>query len=793
MVGAADEAVALRPGADVPRVAMLERLLIGMTRWLLRCRIAVLAVWLLPLPMLVYGTYHVNERLKATIPSRAGSDSSIVSRLRAHEFPRQAQYSVQVTFHHPRWTVDDAPFAQSAARVHAALRPLPCVRLVTAWPELPLRGHFVSPDGHTQLSMVEFELPPDDHVGAERCVLDVRRVLNAVRASLPLRDLELLVTGAPAVDLDVGRLVRRDGFRAELVVALASLVLLVWMFRSVAAAFLPLVTSGLAVMTCMTVVWAVAAAVRLSVYVSTVATMTGLALGLDYALMYVTRFREEREAGRPLAEALEVTAATAGRAIVGASGLVLVGFAGLLIPDLGFARSMGLAGVLTVIATLAATLTLLPVLLSLIHRALDWPRWGWFRASHAAADRFWNRWSRLVLRRPGWAVAGGVLVVALCAPYLAELRLRNPRHEVIPGEAEARRGLGRVLEVTGEGDLYPISVVVRAADGRTFRDPQRQQAFLKLLQRVREWPEVSQVQSADLLMNLSVEVFGVRLGYGFGEGFAGRFVSRNADHVLFNVLAGTSDDAVLSALVRRLRAELPRLLANVDPGLRAWVGGGPARDAETRTGLADALPLMIPAVALAAGLLMSLLFRSVVVPLKALLLNAASLATTYGILVLVFQRGWGLAALGVVGPPPGALNFTTPVLLFCILFGVSMDYEVFLVSRIQEAYRRWVGGFDRPERREAAHREAIHEGLSRTGGIITNAALVATLTFAAFVSGSLLPMKEMGFALAVAVALDATLIRMLLVPALLRFLGHRTWWWPFGAGRPGGGAPRRAG
>ncbi len=757
---------------------MLEHGLTETTRWILRHRIAVLVAWLLPLPLLVYGTAHVNERLKSTGSSQAGGDSWTVSRLLEQEFPRQAQPSVQVTFHDDGRTADDPGFAATVARVGEALRRLKCVDDTTTWPALPLRRQFVSQDGHTQLMVAQLALGPGDRAGERQCVVEARRVLWAVRAGSPTPDAELSVTGGSAVDLDVGQLVRRDSFRAELVVALACAVLLAWMLGSALGALLPLVTAGAAVMACLTGIWTVADAAQLSVHVSGMATMTGLALGLDYALLYMTRFRQEREAGRSVADALSTTAATAGRAILGSGALVATGFAGLLIPDLGFARSMGLAGLLTVVLALGTTLTLLPALLSVAAHALDWPRWGWLRRSHGANDRLWERWSGFVLRRPALPVAGGMLLISLCAPCATQLQVRNPRHEVVPPEAESRRGLGRVIEVTGEGALYPIRVVVRAEEGLTFRDPGQQRAFLALLERVRSWPEVSDVQSADLLMKYSVEILGVRLGYGFGEGFAGRFISRDADYASFNVLAKGADDPALAALVVRLRSGLPRLLAETAPGLRAWVGGGPARDWEIRTGLADALPTMIPVVAMAAFILMALLFRSLVVPLKALLLNAASLATTFGILVLVFQHGWGLGLLGVAGPPPGALCFTTPVLLFCILFGVSMDYEVFLVSRIQEAYRRRAAGNAGPLERDRAHREAIHEGLSRTGAVITSAALVATLTFAAFVSGSLLPMKEMGFALALAVALDATLVRMMLVPAVLRFLGRRTWWWP---------------
>ncbi|MBI5501441.1 MAG: MMPL family transporter [Deltaproteobacteria bacterium] len=762
---------------------MLGRWLVGLTHFLLRHRLAVLIVWLVPLPLLAHGSLHVSERLKSIIVSREGAPSSEVARLLGREFPRQAQFVAEITFHDPRWTADDKPFRESRDVVHEAVRGRPCVKLLTTWPELPLRSIFVSPDGHTQLSLVEIVAAPNEFDTAERCVVELRRMIREVRAGLPLPDLELLVTGPPAVDRDVGRLVREDTLRAEVIVALAGLVLLVWVFRSAAAAFLPIVTAGLGMMTCLTVVYFVGAEVRLSVYVSTVSTMTGLALGLDWALLYVTRFREEREAGKPPDEALAVAAGTAGRAVLGSGGLVLVGFSGLLVPDVDLSRSIGLAGMLTVVCTLLSTLTLTPPLLSLLGRGIDWPRWGWFRASHAAVDRFWVRWSRLVLRRPIVPLLIGAAIVVPFAPHLASLGVQNPRHEVIPKDLEARRGLDRLLEVADEGALYPIIVVLHAGDGRSFEDKGRQREVLRIFERLRAWPEVGKVQSADLLMPLSFNVFGVRLGYGFGDGFAGRFVGRNGDYLSLNVMARTSDDPTLSALVDKLDRELPAVLAAESPGLTALVGGAPARDSETRDGLLGGLPAMIPLIGAAAFVLMALLFRSLVIPVKALLLNAVSLATVFGILVLVFQEGWGLTLFGIHGSAAAGLNFITPVLLFCVLFGVSMDYEVFLVARIREEYLARTRPGDAPAALNAAHREAIAEGLSRTGGTITNAALVAFVTFAAFLSGSLRPMQEMGFALAVAVALDATLVRMMLVPAILHLLGRHSWLWPGRRGR----------
>jgi RND superfamily putative drug exporter len=338
--------------------------------------------------------------------------------------------------------------------------------------------------------------------------------------------------------------------------------------------------------------------------------------------------------------------------------------------------------------------------------------------------------------------------------------------------------MDRIVEVAGVGQLFPVTAVIQIKGGGSWKEKARQQKLIKILDEIRTWPEVAKVQSADLFVKLSVNLFGLRLGLGFGDGFSGRFLSKNLDHVSMDILAKKVDDLTFDRLVKRLRDRLPEMLAD-DPALVGWVGGNPSVAWETKTHLTASLPTMIPIVIVVAFLLMALFFRSLVIPTKAVLLNVLSLATTFGILVLVFQHGWGIWILGVQGPIPGALSIITPVVLFCVLFGVSMDYEVFLVARIQEAYQRFVAdGATDAEARVQAHRTAIHEGLSRTGGIITNAALVMVLTFAAFLSGSLLPMKEIGFALALAVLIDATLVRMMLVPAILTLVGPATWFWP---------------
>jgi RND superfamily putative drug exporter len=758
---------------------MLENSLARMTAWLVRHRLVVLICAILPLPFLIYGYLNIQSVLKSIVGSNDESHSTIVSKKLAERFSRQVQFMAQITFHHDKLTADDAPYDESVVRVNKTAESLGCVRKVITFPELPKREVLISKDGHTQISLIEIGVPVNAYTAAEECVAKIRKRLEPVKRALPARGMEVLITGTPAVNLDIGKIVKADSRRAEIIVIFFAFFLLIWMFRSASASVLPLITALLAVTSTLTVCYLFGLVWRISIYVSNVSTMTGLALGLDYALLYVTRFKEELDQGRETAEALEITARTAGKAILGSGTLVMFGFGGLFLPNLIFPRSVALAGVLSVFFTLFWTLLFVPVLLSYWRPTLDWPRWRWFHASHAAVDRFWERWATMVLKRPVIPILLAALIVGACAPYVFSMKVYNPRHEIIPTRVEARQGVDRIVDVIGVGQIYPITVLVELKDGTTWKDKKRQERVLAVLKEVRTWPNVDIVRSADMLMSLSVELFGKRIGMDFGEGFAAKFLSDDYKILSIDVHAKDVDDQKLSRLVVLLRDKLPAQYAD-DPGVKVWIGGRPAMSWETLTLLVDSLPTMIPMVVVLSLILMALLFKSFVISFKAVVLNVLSMSTTFGVLVLVFQYGYGISLLGHDGAPPGALSLATPIVMFCVLFGVSMDYEVFLVSRVQEAWKRLGGPEASPEEQDRIHRAALHEGISRTGGIITNAAFLMVLTFVAFLSGSLLPMKEMGFSLALAVALDATLVRMMLVPAVLRLAGRRTWWWPFG-------------
>lgn len=757
---------------------MLESAIDRLTRAMVRRRWLVLVLWAALVPLFVHGFMNVSSKLLTIVKTTEAAQSTFVFRAKAKRFEKQSQFLALVTLHHPGKKYDDKEFDQTARAVHQKLRPIKCVKALTAYEDLPFPQLFMSKDGHSQVSLIEMGVRMNDYFEAGECVNAIRAGVKASRKTWQLHDMEVLVSGPPAIDVDVGRLLRADSQRAELIVGFVALFLLVWMFRSASAAFLPLITALLGVSGSLTVVFFVADHVDLSLYVSIVSSMTGLGLGLDYALLYVSRFREERDKGLEPTDAIAKAAATAGKAILGSGILVMMGFGGLLIPEVQFVRSVGLGGILVVFFTLCSTLILLPALLSFWHPTMAWPRWGWFLESHRRVDRFWEWWSRSVLKIPLVLAAVGLLVVGLCGPHLFQLQVKNPRHEAIPKTLESRQGIERFIGILGEAQLYRLENMVEIRGEGTWDDKGRQKLLHAVIAQLRKWPEIDRVDSASMMTELTGGLM------GWGTGIAERFVTRDKKVLSMDIYGKDGSDEAMNRLVAKLRRELPRLFGS-DPSIRTYVGGEQATFYETMGGIKAAIPIMFPVLALCAFVFMAFFFRSVVIPIKALVLNCLSLFSTFGILVLVFQHGYGLSLLGYTGAPPGALAVATPILLFGIVFGVSMDYEVFLMTRIQESYRRRVTDASTPAERKQAHSDAIYEGMSRTGGIITNAALIMVITFAAFISGTVLPMKEMGFALALAVALDATLVRMMLVPAVLKLLGTRTWYWP-GAGKTKG-------
>jgi RND superfamily putative drug exporter len=605
-------------------------------------------------------------------------------------FPEERVERELAIVHSQSLTVEDEAFARATGRLSRRLRAEEAV---------------VSPDGHAAL----LRFPLGDLAEAERLVQSV--------GAAPQIDAELY--GGEIVERDFNEASKQDLLKGETFGAATALFVLVLVFGAVVGAVVPLLLGLVAIVVSLGLATLVGQAVDLSIFVTNVIGGMGLALGIDYSLFVVSRFREERARGLERAAAIAAAGATASRAVLFSGFAVAVALLGILfVPDTVL-RSLGIGATIVAAVSVLAALTLLPALLALLGDRVNAGRVPLARRAAASGDaegRFWGGVARRVMRRPLPSLVAVLAVLLALAAPVVDLETSRLGVETLPEERPARQGYDLLLETFGYGAAFPTRIVV--PDG----DP-------------------------------SGVVAAVRSDRRFGT----PRVRRSDGVALVEApLAGDPLGEEAFAAVRDLRERLPEdvLVAGVTAANLDYVD-------ETNA----ARPAVFAFVFGMSFLLLLVAFRSVVVPVKAILLNLLSVGAAYGALVLVFVKGVGNALFGL--DQVEAVEVWVPVFLFSILFGLSMDYHVFLLSRIRE---RFVLTGD--------NERAVAFGIASTGRIITGAALIIIVVFCGFALGDLVMFQQMGFGVAVALLLDATLIRSVLVPAAMKLLGRWNWYLP---------------
>ena len=674
----------------------------------------------------------------------------------------------------------------------AALAREPYVREVT-WFGSTGDSSLLSADHRTALALVTLRVAAADSV--LKLVVPLRAVVRRALTTFPDgAQYRALVTGDTPLERDMLTVTTEDVTRSELRLLPVAAVILYFACGSLAGAALPLVVGFVAIAVALAIIDFLAGVVPMSIYVLNVATMIGLGVGIDYSLLMLRRFREELARGVPVDESVVRTLSTAG-ATVATSGLcVAVGFAGLLVTPLVETRSIGAGGLVVVAVAVALALTLLPALLAVLGTRLERGRitLGWARqesrvnsrlgsiseltdatplqrqgrAAASAADStgMWMRWASLVTRRPGWALLAGALVLAALIAPARSLRIGLPARHWWPAQTEAGQGLDLLARVGGVGYVQPVRIVVdwphdlgRSAVGfGALRGLRALSDSLAADPRVREVHSLVGLRSHTSLLEYLLWYSDLAAARAREPAALDRFLSVDGRATRLDVvLADTT--SLLTAMdvvhrARRLAAAPPPALA----GARILVGGYVAQNVDFQDDMLRRLPLVAGVILGATALMLGVVFRSVLIPLKAIVLTALSVGATLGLLVLVYQRGTnGTAAIFVA----------VPVLVFAVVFGLGMDYEVFLLSRIKETFD---SGAD--------DARATIAGLSSTAGVITAAALLMIVVFGAFAFARVLVIRLLGFGLAAAVLLDATVIRLLLVPAVMRLAGRWNWW-----------------
>jgi putative drug exporter of the RND superfamily len=674
--------------------------------------------------------------------------------------------TIGFVFSDPRRPATDPAFREAVERALAPLKTDKRVaRIRTAWDSQPPEAARLSRDGHRTLVSVEL-------TGREPAFASMTfgglppGLYTAIRGQVRSDTLEILATGPAAMNYDFYQVTRSDLRRSELVVLPLVLVLLLVVFGSGVAAMLPVVVGLLAVAVGLAGTLLLGRVMPVSGYAANIVSMIGLGVAIDYSLFVVTRFREELRSA-PVPEALTRTLQTAGRAVVFSGLTVAIGLASLLILRMNTISSLGLAGMIVVAAAVAYSLTFLAALLAILGPRVDALRVPFVGRPGGRQDsRFWHRVAGFVMERP-WPIVLPVVALLVAAGLpLQHLRLGAGDATTLPADRESRRG-SEILRAQFPGaDTNPIVLVLRYREGSPLAAA-RVRALYDLTRWIRTLPDVKRIDSiVDLAPGITreqyVQIAAVPPAFR-PPGLDVAFAHMAGPHVVIVAvhthLPAASDEA--RVLVRRIRGDHPPIDADL------LLTGPTAFDLDFIDVVRAATPTAIGFVVVATYAALFLLLRSLLLPLKAIVMNMLSITASYGALVWIFQEGH-LAWLLDFTPAP--IETPIPLIMFCIIYGLSMDYEVLLLARTHE---EWL--------RTGDNAQAVAESLAHTGRLITGAALIMAGVFFGFgVANSVTMIKAMGIGMGVAVIVDATIVRALLVPATMHLLGRWNWWAPAG-------------
>jgi len=690
---------------------------------MLRHRWPVVAIWVVVLLAGGYSSSKLSSLLSNTF-TMPGTDSERARTILERHYGDRSDGAFTVVF-----KVRDATDAELRARLQAGL-----VRAAKRVPSgeprrlVPGGEHVLYGDIVSTLSIADAKNYTDD-------------VLNA----LPCGDGVMpYVTGQAAIQHDLDPIFNEDLKKGELLIAIPiALLILLIVFGLSASVTIPLLFAACTIMGTLGAVYVFAHFVTMATYVTNLVQLIGLGIAIDYSLLIVYRFREELHRTESKDDAIVRTMGTAGRAVLFSGGTVAIGLALLLFMPSPFMRSMGIGGFLIPLVSMAAAVTLQPALLSLYGRR------GVRRAAIVRRVRdsgrrgFWERLAAAIMKRPVAFLAGGAsLLVAIAIPVFA-LQLTPGSAKGIPQHPQAVHGFDILKRAVGAGALSPTQIVVDSGHAGGATAAPVQHSIGTLITGLKRDPEVRFVRYAPTQPWLDP---------------SGRYAQV--------VVAGHHEygEQEAQSFVHRLRDDIIPA-AGWPTSVRVLAGGGPPQGVDFIDRSYAVFPWLVLAVLVLTYLLLMRAFRSIILPLKAVLLNLLSVGASYGALVVVFKWGvgsdfWGLYQFQQV-------EAWIPIFLFAMLFGLSMDYEVFLVTRMREAW---------DETKDNAR--AVGLGLERTGRIVTAAAIVMVAAFSGFIAGRVVGLQEFGFGLAVAIFVDATIVRALLVPSLMALFGRYNWWLP---------------
>ena len=689
----------------------------------IRWRYAVVGIWVVAVVVLVLVAKHVGSETSdnLTLP---GTDSHSATELLSRRFPAQANGTNPVVMQTPAGAkLTDKRYADAVDATVKSLEKAPQVGGAVS-PLSKEGANFLSKDGRIGYIALTLRASPTE--------LTVDEAHDIVDAESPASDAGLKV----ATGGYVGQKVSKPSTHGSEAVGLtAAVIVLLFTFGTVVAMGLPIATALLGLASGLSIIALLGQVVDVPTVSPTLATMIGLGVGIDYALFLVTRHKAQMAGGIEVNESIARAVATSGGAVVFAGSTVIIALCSLLVAGIPLVTTLGYTAAISVLIAVVAAVTLLPALLAIIGHRIYSLKLPLPQPKHDERPHGWARWARFVADHPVPAVVVSVAVLLVLAAPARHLHLGQSDTGALPTDTTARQANDLLTEGFGPGTAGPLLVSVRLDKPATAGDP----------------------RLTDLRTTLQKQ-------HGVAS-VAAPLVNPQGTAAVYTVTPTTAPwDRQTEDLVRDLRSStLPA--ATQGTSMSANVGGQTAGYIDLADRISSKLPLVIGVVVgLACGLLL-LAFRSVAIPVKAGLMNLVSIGAAFGVLTAIFQDGKGLGAVGLSHTVP-VVSFV-PLMMFAILFGLSMDYEVFLMSHMQEHYRQ-----------SHDNHEAVVDGLAATARVITSVALIMVCVFGSFILNGDPTVKQFGVGLSVAIAVDATIVRCLLVPAVMAMMGDANWWMP---------------
>ncbi len=715
-----------------PKPALLERIARRSAAhpWL------VVGAWVL---LLVGSVLATSTLLGSALTTEQGftgePEAARASRLIQDELRGPPLVTETVIIRSEQLTVEDPEFRQMVTEVMADIRGLgdQAVQQAVSYLEAPQPEPFISEQGHATV------IPVTMAGGLDQADENIGGLMEIVDEADKSVAFEVLITGQSSIGADYERIAEADLLTGELFGSGIALIILLAVFGTLVAALLPLGLAILAIAMAVGLSALVGQLFELAFFVTNMITMMGLAVGIDYSLFIVSRFREERNEGRSVADAIGRTGTSATRAVLFSGTTVILALAGLVLVPITTFRSLAVGAILVVLVALAASLTLLPAAFSLLGDRIDSGKVPFLgRKGLGAGGRggFWDRVAHGVMNHPWISTIFAVSVLLLASVSYLGIEIGTAGVSSLPERAETKRGFEILQRDFSLGLVSPLEVAVVGEVAQ----PEVQQAMEELTALIAGDPSFSQPTRPP------------------------EFADNGRLGVLTYSLEEDPNARAAQEAVERVRGVyVPQAFGEIPA--EALVTGATAQAVDFSQIIDSYTPLVFAFILGLSFILLTVVFRSVVIPLKAIIMNLLSVGAAYGLLVLVFQEGYLRDLLGF--QQIDVIETWIPLFLFAILFGLSMDYQVFLLSRIREHYDNGAG-----------NRDSVAFGLRSTAGIITGAAAIMIAVFAGFAAGDIVVFQQLGFGLGVAIFLDATLVRVVLVPAAMRLLGDLNWYFP---------------